>query len=48
MLFATAVLMIVAVLVGFDITNWPGLFAAVGAVRGVRARRSCGCSSPWA
>ncbi|MGW0991767.1 ABC transporter permease [Streptomyces sp. NPDC002520] len=30
MLFATAVLMVVAVLVGFDITNWPGLFATVG------------------
>ncbi|MFF9620605.1 ABC transporter permease [Streptomyces griseosporeus] len=30
MLFATAVLMIVAVLVGFDITNWPGLFATLG------------------
>ncbi|MDX2545288.1 ABC transporter permease [Streptomyces sp. WI04-05B] len=30
MLFATTVLMIVAVLVGFDIGNWPGLFAAVG------------------
>lgn len=30
MLFATTVLMIVAVLVGFDITNWPGLFATVG------------------
>ncbi|MEU9985498.1 ABC transporter permease [Streptomyces sp. NPDC048045] len=30
MLFATAILMVVAVLVGFDITNWPGLFAAVG------------------
>jgi oleandomycin transport system permease protein len=30
MLFATAVLMIVAVLVGFDITNWGGLLAAVG------------------
>ncbi|MGW5335209.1 ABC transporter permease [Streptomyces bauhiniae] len=30
MLFATAVLMIVAVLVGFDITSWPGLFATVG------------------
>ncbi|MFJ7177582.1 ABC transporter permease [Streptomyces massasporeus] len=29
MLFATAVLMIVSVAVGFDITNWPGLFAAV-------------------
>ncbi|MFF3374589.1 ABC transporter permease [Streptomyces sp. NPDC002680] len=29
MLFATAVLMIVAVLVGFDINHWPGLFAAV-------------------
>ncbi|MCK1823155.1 ABC transporter permease [Streptomyces sp. XM83C] len=30
MLFATAVLLIVAVLVGFDITNWPGLFGTVG------------------
>ena len=30
MLFATTVLMIVAVLVGFDINSWPGLFAAVG------------------
>ncbi|MCM3264323.1 ABC transporter permease [Streptomyces thermoviolaceus] len=30
MLFATTVLMVVAVLVGFRITNWPGLFAAVG------------------
>ncbi|WP_217164033.1 ABC transporter permease [Streptomyces sp. AC512_CC834] len=30
MLFATTVLMIVAVLVGFDINHWPGLFAAVG------------------
>ncbi len=30
MLFATAVLMVVAVLVGFDIQSWPGLFAAVG------------------
>ncbi|HEY8983899.1 MAG TPA: ABC transporter permease [Streptomyces sp.] len=30
MLFATVVLMVVAVLVGFDITNWPGLFATVG------------------
>ncbi|QNP73052.1 ABC transporter permease [Streptomyces roseirectus] len=30
MLFATAVLMIVAVLVGFDITSWGGLLAAVG------------------
>lgn len=29
MMFASTVLMIVAVLVGFDITNWPGLFAAV-------------------
>jgi oleandomycin transport system permease protein len=29
MLFATTVLMVVGVLVGFDITNWPGLFAAV-------------------
>ncbi|MCX5364101.1 ABC transporter permease [Streptomyces sp. NBC_00124] len=29
MLFATAVLMIVAVLVGFDITNWTGLLATV-------------------
>ncbi|NEC86660.1 ABC transporter permease [Streptomyces sp. SID12501] len=30
MLFATTVLMIVAVLVGFDINNWVGLFGAVG------------------
>ncbi|MEU3985704.1 ABC transporter permease [Streptomyces sp. NPDC026672] len=30
MLFAIAVLLVVAVLVGFHITNWPGLFAAVG------------------
>ncbi|MGW3267039.1 ABC transporter permease [Streptomyces sp. NPDC001056] len=30
MLFATAVLMVVAVLVGFHISNWPGLFATVG------------------
>ncbi|MEU4109432.1 ABC transporter permease [Streptomyces sp. NPDC048208] len=30
MLFATTVLMIVAVLVGFDINDWPGLFATVG------------------
>ncbi|MBQ0830082.1 ABC transporter permease [Streptomyces tagetis] len=30
MLFATAVLMIVAVLVGFEITDWPGLLASVG------------------
>ncbi|MGW7722509.1 ABC transporter permease [Streptomyces canus] len=30
MLFATTVLMIVAVLVGFDIHHWAGLFAAVG------------------
>ncbi|MER6265910.1 MULTISPECIES: ABC transporter permease [unclassified Streptomyces] len=30
MLFATAVLMIVAVLVGFHINHWGGLFAAVG------------------
>lgn len=30
MVFATAVLMIVAVLVGFHIGNWPGLFATVG------------------
>ncbi|MEU6607620.1 ABC transporter permease [Streptomyces shenzhenensis] len=29
MLFATTVLMIVAVAVGFRITNWPGLFATV-------------------
>ncbi|MEY9990863.1 oleandomycin transport system permease protein [Streptomyces sp. V4I8] len=29
MLFATTVLMIVSVAVGFDITNWPGLFATV-------------------
>ncbi|MDC0768347.1 ABC transporter permease [Streptomyces sp. HD] len=29
MLFATAILLVVGVLVGFDITNWPGLFAAV-------------------
>ncbi|MEU5087860.1 ABC transporter permease [Streptomyces sp. NPDC021356] len=30
MIFATVVLMIVAVLVGFHIGNWPGLFATVG------------------
>lgn len=30
MLIATTILMVVGVLVGFDITNWPGLFAAVG------------------
>ncbi|MFK4146660.1 ABC transporter permease [Streptomyces sp. NPDC004065] len=30
MLFATAVLMVVAVLVGFHITHWGGLFATVG------------------
>jgi oleandomycin transport system permease protein len=30
MLFATTLLMVVAVLVGFRITNWPGLVAAVG------------------
>lgn len=30
MLFATVVLMIVGVLVGFDITNWAGLLASVG------------------
>jgi oleandomycin transport system permease protein len=30
MLIATAILMVVGVLVGFDIENWPGLFAAVG------------------
>ncbi|MFJ1552874.1 ABC transporter permease [Streptomyces mirabilis] len=30
MLVATTILMIVGVLVGFDITNWPGLFASVG------------------
>ncbi|WP_327356549.1 ABC transporter permease [Streptomyces sp. NBC_01304] len=30
MLIATTVLMIVAALVGFDFTNWAGLFAAVG------------------
>ncbi|MDO0927975.1 ABC transporter permease [Streptomyces sp. TG1A-8] len=30
MLFATVVLMAVAVLVGFDITSWPGLLAAMG------------------
>ncbi|ANS64808.1 ABC transporter transmembrane protein [Streptomyces lincolnensis] len=30
MLFATTVLMIVSVLVGFEITSWTGLFAAVG------------------
>ncbi|MER5209039.1 ABC transporter permease [Streptomyces sp. NPDC002838] len=30
MMFATTVLMIVAVAVGFDIASWPGLFAAVG------------------
>ncbi|OIJ67174.1 ABC transporter permease [Streptomyces mangrovisoli] len=29
-LFALTVLMVVAVLVGFDITNWPGLLASVG------------------
>jgi oleandomycin transport system permease protein len=29
MLFATTVLMLVSVAVGFDITNWPGLFATV-------------------
>ncbi|MFI6338133.1 ABC transporter permease [Streptomyces sp. NPDC050535] len=29
MLSATAVLMVIGVLVGFDITNWPGLLAAV-------------------
>ncbi|KUO13163.1 ABC transporter permease [Streptomyces sp. DSM 15324] len=30
MLVACVILMVVAVLVGFDITHWPGLFAAVG------------------
>ncbi|MFF9491206.1 ABC transporter permease [Streptomyces flaveolus] len=30
MLFATVVLLIVGVLVGFDITDWPGLLASVG------------------
>jgi oleandomycin transport system permease protein len=30
MLFATVVLVIVGVLVGFDINNWPGLLASVG------------------
>ncbi|GAA3988622.1 ABC transporter permease [Streptomyces marokkonensis] len=30
MLFATVVLMVVALLVGFDITNWAGLLASVG------------------
>ncbi|MCL6732645.1 ABC transporter permease [Streptomyces neyagawaensis] len=30
MLLATTILLTVAVLIGFDITNWPGLFAAVG------------------
>ncbi|MFI9149267.1 ABC transporter permease [Streptomyces sp. NPDC053367] len=30
MLFATTILLVVGVLVGFDITNWPGLFASVG------------------
>ncbi|PIB08815.1 ABC transporter [Streptomyces sp. HG99] len=30
MLVATAILMVVGVLVGFDITSWPGLFASVG------------------
>ncbi|MFJ5778744.1 ABC transporter permease [Streptomyces sp. NPDC093094] len=30
MLFATAVLMVVSVLVGFEITSWSGMFAAVG------------------
>ncbi|MQY32924.1 Daunorubicin/doxorubicin resistance ABC transporter permease protein DrrB [Streptomyces sp. RB17] len=30
MLIATAVLLVVGVLVGFDITHWAGLFAAVG------------------
>lgn len=30
MLFATVVLMVVALLVGFDITNWAGLVASVG------------------
>ncbi|MFJ8092296.1 ABC transporter permease [Streptomyces griseofuscus] len=30
MLFATAILMVVAVLVGFHITSWAGLFATVG------------------
>jgi oleandomycin transport system permease protein len=30
MLIATVILMVVGVLVGFDITDWPGLLAAVG------------------
>ncbi|MEU0284432.1 ABC transporter permease [Streptomyces sp. NPDC052492] len=30
MLIATTILLVVGVLVGFDITHWPGLFAAVG------------------
>jgi oleandomycin transport system permease protein len=30
MLLATTILLTVAVLIGFDITSWPGLFAAVG------------------
>ncbi|WP_431992934.1 ABC transporter permease [Streptomyces albogriseolus] len=30
MLIATSILLVVGVLVGFDITDWPGLFAAVG------------------
>jgi oleandomycin transport system permease protein len=30
MLIATTILLVVGVLVGFDITNWPGLFASVG------------------
>ncbi|MDG9725802.1 MULTISPECIES: ABC transporter permease [unclassified Streptomyces] len=30
MLFATVVLMVVALLVGFDITNWAGLLASIG------------------
>ncbi|MEV6960398.1 ABC transporter permease [Streptomyces sp. NPDC051207] len=30
MLFATVVLLVVGVLVGFDVTDWAGLFAAVG------------------
>ncbi|MGX1672969.1 ABC transporter permease [Streptomyces sp. NPDC055400] len=30
LLIATTIMMVVGLLVGFDITNWPGLFAAVG------------------
>ncbi len=47
MLFATAVLMVVAVLVGFHITHWGGLLATVPCPR-PSPRRSCGCSSPSA